>query len=62
MDTPDDLITATEAQKLLQTSPNKIAALIKERRLTAYEDPLDKRVKLVSRSEVESLKIRKRAA
>jgi len=62
MDIPQDLITATEAQKLLQTSPNKIAALIKEGRLTAYEDPLDKRVKLVSQSEVESLKIRKRAA
>lgn len=62
MDTPKDLITASAAQKLLQTSPNKIAALIKSGHLKTYEDPLDRRAKLVSKAEVLSLKVRKRAA
>lgn len=56
MKTPGDLITATEARELLQTSPNKIADLIRDGVLKAYTSQLDKRKKLVSRAEVERLK------
>lgn len=59
---PNDLITATEAQKILRASPNKIAALIRDGVLQSHSDPLDKRVKLVSRTEVEKLLSRSRRA
>lgn len=62
MSTPKDLITASEARKLLGTSTNKIATLIKEGRLTSYEDPLDKRAKLLSKAEVLNLRVRRKAA
>ncbi len=56
MNTPDDLISISEARKLLNVSQNKMAALIRDRTLHAYTTPLDKRKKLVSRAEVEALK------
>ena len=51
----DDLILAREAQQILGVSKKKMAELL-EKRLTVHEDPLDRRVKLVSRAEVEALR------
>jgi hypothetical protein len=52
---PKDLITSSEARKLLQVSRIKMAALLKNGTLRHYPNPLDNRVKLVSKSEVLSL-------
>jgi hypothetical protein len=56
MSTPKDLITATEARKLLNVSTYKLKHLLDEKALRVYTNPLDKRVKLVSRAEVLKLK------
>lgn len=53
---PDDLIKSTEARRLLRCGPHKLKELMDDGTLTVYSDPIDKRVKLVSRSEVERLK------
>jgi hypothetical protein len=50
-----DLINATEARKLLGISANKMAALIGSGTIPFEQDPLDHRVKLVSRKDVEKL-------
>jgi hypothetical protein len=55
METPNDLINSTEARKLLKISPFKMAKLMKDGTISVYPDPLDARVKLVSRAEVLSL-------
>lgn len=56
MDTrPNDLITNTQARKLLGVSPIKMAELIRTGMLNHWPNPLDKRVKLVSRKEVDNL-------
>ncbi len=55
---PDDLIRSTEARRLLGVSTVKMTQLIKEGAFTVYEDLLDRRVKLISRAEVEALKVR----
>ena len=52
---PDDLIKVTAARKLMGVSPMKMAQLIKDRFIRTYDNPLDRRVKLVSRAEVDSL-------
>jgi hypothetical protein len=52
---PDDLIKVTAARKLLGVSPMKMAQLIKDGFLRTFDNPLDKRVKLVSRADVEAL-------
>lgn len=57
MNTPHDLITLTEAQRLLETSRNKIAEMVRKGFLKAYMTPLDRRKKLVSKAEVEALKV-----
>ncbi len=59
-----DRITVGEAQKLLGVSKKKIAALIESGELPAEPDPLDRRFKLVKRSDVEALQAKslKRAA
>jgi hypothetical protein len=62
MDTPDDLITATAARKLLSISPATMTKLLRRGVLCHYSDPLDERKKLVSRSEVLALKVPKRDA
>ena len=64
MDTtrPKDLITTREAIKLLNISPSTMSRLIKDSVLNHYADLLDKRVKLVSRAEVEALKAQSRKA
>lgn len=49
------LIKVTEAQKLLGVSKKKMASLLAEGTLRFVLDPLDKRVKLVNRSDVDQL-------
>lgn len=53
---PNDLIAVAEAQRLLGVSHAKIAQLIKTGLIRHFSNPLDKRVKLVSKAEVEALK------
>ena len=59
--TPHDseLINVTEARRILGISANKMSALIGSGALPYEQDPLDRRVKLVRRSDVEGL-MRKR--
>ena len=57
MNLPKDLITSTEARKLLGVSPIKMAKLLKHGVLRVYPDPLDERKKLVSKGEVLGLKV-----
>ena len=52
---PDDLIKVTAARKLLGVSPMKMAQLIKDGFLPTFDNPLDRRVKLISRADVEAL-------
>jgi predicted DNA-binding transcriptional regulator AlpA len=61
-DKPEDLIRVAEARKLLGVSRIKIAELIRDGYIRHYPYPIDKRVKLVSRSEVLSLKVGEKAA
>jgi hypothetical protein len=56
MKMPSDLITATEARKILNVSTYKLREVLKAGELKTYSNSLDKRVKLVSRAEVEKLK------
>ena len=62
MSTPEDLITSTEARKLLGVSPLKMRELLKSGALRHYPNPLDRRVKFVSKAEVLSLKPKRAAA
>ena len=57
---PADLITVSEAREILGVSWNKIAKLLKDRVILHYPNPLDNRVKFVSKAEVLAL-IPKRA-
>ena len=52
---PADLITTSEARKLLGVSQAKMAQLLKQGYLRFYNNPLDRRMKLVSEAEVLSL-------
>ncbi len=52
---PNDLIKVTAARKLMGVSPMKMAQLIKDGFLRTFDNPLDRRVKLVSRAAVDSL-------
>ena len=61
-DKPTDLIRVAEARKLLGVSRIKIAELIRDGYIRHYPYPLDKRVKLVSKSEVLSMKVGEKAA
>lgn len=57
MSTPNDLIPLKEAQQILGVSSRKMTFLItKDKLLKTFTNPLDKRQRLVSRAEVESLK------
>jgi hypothetical protein len=53
---PNDLMAVSEAQRILGVSHAKMAQLIREGILRYFLNPLDRRVKLVSRSEVLALK------
>lgn len=63
-DRPKDLITYTEARKILGMSTGTLTKLLKNGTLRHWPDPLDARVKLVSRADVEGLlaQSRRRAA
>jgi hypothetical protein len=53
---PDDLITATEGRGILRCGPHKFKELMDKGTLATFADPIDRRVRLVSRAEVERLK------
>jgi hypothetical protein len=53
---PIDLITASEARRLLGVSAVKMAQLIKDEIVRHFPNPLDRREKLVSKAEVLALK------
>lgn len=52
---PSDMIQVADARKILGVSTVKMAQLLREGVLRAFNDPLDKRVKLVSLAEIETL-------
>jgi hypothetical protein len=52
---PDDLLTTGQVRKMLGVSRQKMAALIAAGELHTQPDPLDKRIKLIRRSEVDAL-------
>ncbi len=54
-----ELVTVAEARRILGISANKMSALIGSGTLPYEQDPLDRRVKLVKRVDVEGL-MRKR--
>jgi hypothetical protein len=54
MDQPE-LIPIGEARRMLRISPTTMARLVKEGRFTVYDNPLDRRQKLVDRREVLAL-------
>ena len=49
-------MTMTEARQYLGISKTKIWRLVKEGKLATYKDPLDKRKRLVLKSDIEKLK------
>lgn len=53
---PTDLIPVREARELVGISDYKMTALIKAGTVATYINPLDRRVKYVSRAEVLKLK------
>jgi predicted XRE-type DNA-binding protein len=55
-------INLSEAAQLLKVSRPKMSQLVASGVLSTKDDPLDRRVKLVSRSEVMSLLVRDKAA
>jgi hypothetical protein len=62
LDRPNDLISTAEARKLLGVSTVKMSQLLRDGDIRFFTDPLDKRVKLISRSEVTALRVREKAA
>lgn len=62
MDTPTDLIPATEARRLLGVSTKKMSDLLKRNVIRHFPNPLDRRAKLVSKAEVLRLVTYKREA
>jgi hypothetical protein len=55
MNKPNDLIKTKEARKILGISPLKMSKLLKNGTVRHFPDPLDERVKLVSKAEVLAL-------
>lgn len=55
LQTPTDLITVKEARALLGVGTPKMAKLLREGVLKYYPNPLDARVKLVSKAAVLAL-------
>lgn len=52
-------IPLAEARKFLGVSPTKMTALVNNGEISVESDPLDRRVKLVKRSDLEKLKQRR---
>ena len=50
-----EYLTATQARDLLGVSQGKMTALIREGQLPTYPDPLNKRIKLIKKSDVAAL-------
>ena len=50
-----EYVTATQARDLLGVSQGKMTALIREGQLPTYPDPLNKRIKLIKKSDVDAL-------
>jgi predicted XRE-type DNA-binding protein len=59
---PNDLITLSEAARLLGVSRPKMSRLVGSGKLATFDDPLDERAKLVSRHDVLALQVRAKAA
>ena len=59
---PEDLVTLSEAAKLLGVSRPKMSRLVGSGKLATFDDPLDERAKLVSRQDVLALQVRAKAA
>jgi hypothetical protein len=51
----DQKLNLTQARKLLRVSPNKMSQLVRTGALPYTQDPLDERVKLVNKRDVEAL-------
>lgn len=62
MQRPTDLITTTEAIRLIGISSRTMTKLIKNGVITTYKDPFDSRVKLVSKSAILALKVERAEA
>jgi Helix-turn-helix domain len=54
---PKDLITLSEAARVLGVSRPKMSRLVATGKLVTYSDPLDDRAKLVSKSAVLALRV-----
>ena len=52
-------MSLAEARKFLGVSPTKMTALVHTGEISVESDPLDRRVKLVKRSDLEKLKLRR---
>lgn len=52
----EEFLNLKEARQLLGVSRTKLWTLIKEGRLPIYQHPLDKRVRLVRRRDLENLR------
>jgi len=53
--TPDDLLTTAQARAILGVGKAKMARLIAAGEIPTQPDPLDGRLKLIRRSEVDAL-------
>lgn len=51
----DDLLTTEQARQLLKLSRRKMAQMIASGEIQTQPDPLDKRFKLIRRSDVDTL-------
>jgi hypothetical protein len=49
----DEYISFTEAQKFLHVSQTKLTRLVRDMGWTIHTDPLDKRVRLLKRADIE---------
>ncbi len=61
MNFPPDLITSTEARRLLGISTWKMSQLLKSGKIKYFPDPLDNRKKLVSKSEIIPVEVKQEA-
>ena len=59
---PPDLITLSEAARVLGVSRPTMSRLVTKIPLVTYQDPLDSRAKLVRRADVQALQVREKAA
>ena len=53
----EEFLTVKEARDYLGTTKAKMARLLKEGHLPVYDNPLDRRVKLIRRADLDRLKV-----